>query len=92
MGRDRAAVAPPSLVPARLLAVVSLLLPVALPAAVLYARRARREAAAAPREFSSPGRLIDRPLIFYVVVWVAFLVLLFVLMGLLNTVFNVSPV
>jgi len=74
------------------LAVLSLLLPIALPAAVLYARRARREAAASPAEFSSPRRLIDRPLIFYVVVWVAFLALIFVLTGLLSTVFDVSPV
>lgn len=86
------AAAPPSGITARLLAVVSLFLPIVLPAAVVYARRARREAAAAPGEFSWPRRLIDRPLVFYVVVWAAFLVLVFVLMGLLSTVFNISPV
>jgi ABC-type Fe3+ transport system permease subunit len=82
----------PSRVTARLLAVVSLALPIALPAAVVYARRARREAAASPDEFSRPRRLIDRPLIFYVVVWVLFLSLMFVLMGILSVVFDVSPV
>ena len=82
----------PSRATARLLTVVSLFVPVVLPVAVFYARRARREAAAGAADLIWRPRLIDRPLTFYVVVWVALLALVFVLMGLLSTVFNVSPV
>lgn len=83
---------PPSGGTARLLTVISLLLPIALPAAVFYARRARQEAATSAGSMKWPSRLIDRPLIFYVVVWVVFLALVFGLMGLLSAVFDVSPV
>ncbi len=85
---------PPSGVTSRLLTMISLFLPIALPAAVFYARRARQEAAAADSagDIKWPARLIDRPLIFFVVVWGVFLASVFVLMGLLSAVFDVSPV
>lgn len=91
MGNRRAVTTPPSGAVARIWTIVSLFLPIALPAAVLYATRARREAAASAGEFSWPSRLIDRPLIFYIVVWVAFLVTGFAVTWVLSEFFNVSP-
>ncbi len=90
MGSDPRMATPPSRVTARVLTVVSLLFPLALPAAIFYTRRARQEATAG--RVTQRRRLIDRPLIFYVVFWFTFLALVFVLMGVLSVVFDVSPV
>lgn len=91
MARDRG-VPPPSGMTARLFAVVSLAIPVVLPIALFFARRARHEASASEGAFTWPSRLVDRPLVLYVVVWFAFLVLALALTLVMSTVFNVSPV
>ena len=83
---------PPSGATARVWAFAALVLPIALPLAVVYARRARREADFSTGEYSWPHRLIDRPVVFYVVVWVGFLSVMFVMTAVLSLVFNVSPV
>ena len=83
---------PPSGVAARAWAFAALLLPIALPLAVVYARRARREANLSTGEYSWPQRLIDRPVVFHVVVWAGFFSVMFVMMAVLTLVFDVSPV
>lgn len=89
--QDREAV-PPSGRPARAWALGALFLPIVLPAAVVYARRAGREAALSPGKFSWPQRLIDRPLIFSVVVWLGFFALMFGLTMVLSVFFEVPPI
>ena len=59
---------------------------------MVYARRARREANLSTGEYSWPQRLIDRPVVFYVLVWVGFFSVMFVMMAVLSLVFDVSPV
>lgn len=83
---------PPSGVAARAWAFTALFLPIALPLAVVYARRARREANLSTGEYSWPQRLIDRPVVFHVVVWAGFFSVMFVMMAVVTLVFNVSPV
>lgn len=92
MARELRSPAPPSGIVARGWTVAALFLPILLPVAIVYARRARREAAQSAGEYSSPQRLIDRPAVFYVVVWVAFLAVIFVLTGVLSVFFGVPPI
>lgn len=70
----------------------ALLLPIALPLAVVYAGRARREANLSTGEYSWPQRLIDRPVVFHVVVWAGFFSVVLMMMAVLSLVFDVSPV
>lgn len=56
---------------------LSPLLPIVLPLAVYLQYRARREAAANPR-YSWPRRWTNRPILFTVCVWAAFLLVGFV--------------
>jgi hypothetical protein len=57
---------------------VSLFLPIVLPGAVVLARRAAREAAASGGE-PWRRRIIDRPILLYLVTWFVFFALAFVL-------------
>lgn len=59
---------------------------------MVYARRARREANLSTGEYSWPQRLIDRPVIFHLVVWVGFFSVMFAMMAVLSPGFDVSPV
>ncbi len=83
---------PPSGVTARAWAFAALFLPIALPLAVVYARRARREANLSTGEYSWPQRLIDRPVVFHVAVWAGFFSVMFVMMAVVSLFFDVSPV
>ncbi len=82
---------PPSGRAARRLAAAALVLPVLLPVAVVYARRARRQTRVSPASFA-PLSLMDRPVILYLVVTITVYVVMFVLMGVMSIVFGVSPV
>jgi hypothetical protein len=55
--------ASPARMAARAFALVALFLPIALPLAIVYARRAREEAAPMTSEYSWLMRLIDRPVV-----------------------------
>ena len=68
---------PPSRMAARGWTLAALFLPILLPVAIVYARRVRRDAALSIVESSSAQRLIDRPVVFYVAVWLAFLAVIF---------------
>ncbi len=83
---------PPSGATARVWSIAALVLPIALPLAMVYARRARREADLSTGEYSWPKRLIDRPVIFHLVVWVGFFSVMFAMMAVLSLGFDVSPV
>jgi amino acid transporter len=83
---------PPSGATARAWSLAALVLPIVLPLAVVYARRARREANLSTGEYSWPQRLIDRPVVFHVVVWVGFFSVMFAMMAVLSLGFDVSPV
>lgn len=72
---------PPSGPAARALTIASPLVPVVLPIALYFQRRARREAASDPQLSWSSGWL-NRPILFTVIVWAAFLLLAFLLFGL----------
>lgn len=82
---------PTSAVTARLWTIAALFLPILLPVAILYTRRAAVEAALSGGEQRWPQRLIDRPVVFYVVVWITFLAIVFGLTVVLSVFFDVPP-
>ena len=59
---------------------------------MVYARRGRREGNFSTGEYSWPQRLIDRPVVFHVLVWVGFFSVMFAMMAVLSLGFDVSPV
>lgn len=82
---------PPSGSAARALTIAALVVPILLLPATLYQRKARDEAAAAEGRYGWSRSLINRPVAFYLATWACFLVLVFILTGVLAA-FGVSPV
>lgn len=65
-------------------------MPILLLPATLYQRKARDEAAAAEGHYGWSRSLINRPVAFYLATWACFLVLVFILTGVLAAL-GVSP-
>jgi amino acid transporter len=86
-----AAQRPPSAAKAELWTVAALFVPVLLPIAVVQQRRAFKEAAASNGRYRWTRRLLNRPVLLYVAVWLGFLVVVFVLTSVLAAI-GVSPV
>jgi ABC-type Fe3+ transport system permease subunit len=81
---------PPSGPVARLLTVAALVVPVLLPLAVLYQRRARHEVTASHGRYQWPRSLWNRPVALYLSCWLAFFVVMFLLSGVFAA-FAISP-
>lgn len=71
---------PPSGAAARALTLASPVIPIVLPLAMYFQHRARQETAANPALSWSTGWL-NRPVVFTVIVWAAFLLVAFLLFG-----------
>jgi hypothetical protein len=82
---------PPSGTRARFWTFAGLLAPILLPVAIVYQRRAYNEAEASLGQWEWPRRLLNRPVLLYVLVWLGFFVILFVLAAVLSA-FGVPPI
>lgn len=67
------------------------MLPILLPLAILFQRKARDEAASSGGRYGWSRSLVNRPVALYLTTWGTFLVVTFVLTGILAA-FGVSPV
>lgn len=82
---------PPSGPAAQGLTVAALVLPILLPLAILFQRKARDEAASSEGRYVWSRSLVNRPVALYLITWGIFLVVTFVLTGILAA-FGFSPV
>ena len=82
---------PPSAPLARGLTLLALALPILLPPAILYQRKARSEAAASGGRYEWSRSLMNRPVVLCLVTWSTFLLMAVILTGVLAA-FGVSPV